>query len=58
MDQEQQLYKNLELHIIYGAPYFIREEREGVFRIVNKTSTSFKNGHNYLITGLDANLPE
>lgn len=56
MTERQQLGEDLEWHVIYGAPYFVREEREGVFRIIKKTSTIFRNGLWCMVSELDGNF--
>lgn len=56
MNQEQRLEENLEWHVIHGVPYFIREETEGVFKIVPRTSTLFKDGVYSLVSEIDSIL--
>ncbi len=58
MAQKLQLDKSLEWHVIYGAPYFIREEREGVFNIVYRTSTILNNEVWSIFSELDDNFED
>ena len=56
--QPGQHYEGLQWHTIHGAPYFIREEREGVFNIVRRTSNTFQNGVWCMASELDSNFSE
>jgi hypothetical protein len=56
MGMEQRLLENLEWHVIHGAPYFIRDETEGEFKIVLRTSTLFVNGIGRLVSEVDSDI--
>lgn len=58
MTERQQLGEDLDWHVIHGAPYFIREKREGIFRIIRRTSVILKDGIWCMGSELDPNLLE
>jgi len=56
--QEQHKFLS-EWHKIYGVPYILREEENGIFRIVERTSTVLSNeGYYGLCSDLDSGFEE